>query len=59
MSASARSLRIRAKKRRPLVSLALRMPAHIVHWLRLMTTAERDHIITMAVKKAVKESSNG
>lgn len=57
MSAGARSLRARAKKRRPLVSLALRVPAHIVHWLRLMTTAERDHIITMAVKKAVKEGT--
>jgi len=54
MSASARSIRIINKARRR-VTIELRVPDAIAHLLNGMTTAEREHLVTMAVKRAVKE----
>lgn len=58
MSASARSIRARANRRRPRVTLVLRMPMQIKHLLMSLTTAKREHFVTMAVKQAIKETSN-
>jgi len=58
MNASARSIRARAHARRPRVTLVLRVPMQIKHLMMLMSTADREHLVTRAVKQAIKESSN-
>lgn len=58
MSAGPRSIRARVKTRRPRVTLVLRVPMQLKHLMMLMTTAEREHLVTMAVKQALKETSN-
>lgn len=54
MSASARSIRVLNKARRR-VAIELRVPDAIAYLLRNMTTAEREHFVTVAVKRATKE----
>lgn len=55
MSASIRSIRILNKARRR-VTIELRVPEVLACLLRNMTTAEREHLVTVAVKRAIKES---
>lgn len=50
---SIRSLRKRHKQRRR-VTLELRVPNAWAQWLMSMTTAEREHILAVAIKKYIK-----
>lgn len=54
MSASARSIRMLNKTRRR-VTIELRVPDALACLLRNMTAAEREHFVTVAVKRATKE----
>lgn len=54
MSASIQSLRKQNKHRRR-VTLELRVPNAMAQWLMGMTTAEREHVLAVAIKKYTKD----
>lgn len=54
MSASARSIRARAKKRGPRVTVELRLPDSLARVFASMTTIEREHFVVAALLKAAR-----
>lgn len=57
MSASARSIRARAKKRGHRVTVELRLPDSLARVFASMTTIERENFVAATFRKATKEKS--